>query len=89
MPVFDLDWLPGGLSTTWAGYLRDWDRSMRSANHPETTRYNYVLAATYSPATSASTPTSSALVAQTLARRAAEFPNGRWRARTRVGCAGC
>ena len=24
--------------------LRDWDRSLRAGNHPETTRYNYVLA---------------------------------------------
>lgn len=45
MPAFDLDKLLGGLSTTWAGYLRDWDRGLRSANHPETTRYNYLLAA--------------------------------------------
>jgi integrase/recombinase XerC len=35
-----------GLSITWAGYLRDWDRTLRSANHPDTTRYNYLLAAT-------------------------------------------
>ena len=25
--------------------LRDWDRSLRAGNRPETTRYNYVLAA--------------------------------------------
>jgi hypothetical protein len=25
--------------------LRDWDRSLRAANHPATTRYNYLLAA--------------------------------------------
>src|SRR5205085_10099553 len=25
--------------------LRDWDRSLRSGNYPETTRYNYLLAA--------------------------------------------
>lgn len=25
--------------------LRDWDRTLRSGNHPETTRYNYLLAA--------------------------------------------
>ncbi|WP_256413770.1 tyrosine-type recombinase/integrase [Saccharopolyspora sp. ASAGF58] len=41
----DLERLTGGLSTTWTGYLRDWDRSLRSGNHPETTRYNYMLAA--------------------------------------------
>ncbi|TCO59425.1 tyrosine-type recombinase/integrase [Actinocrispum wychmicini] len=27
------------------GYLRDWDRLLRSANYPETTRHNYLLAA--------------------------------------------
>src|SRR5262249_40404959 len=27
------------------GYLRDWDRTLRSGNYPETTRYNYLLAA--------------------------------------------
>src|SRR5690348_13611813 len=36
--------LTGGLSRTWAGFLRDWDRSLRSGNYPETTRYNYLLA---------------------------------------------
>ncbi|GAA1422545.1 tyrosine-type recombinase/integrase [Catellatospora coxensis] len=34
-----------GLPRTWAGFLQDWDRTMRSRNHPDTTRYNYVLAA--------------------------------------------
>jgi integrase len=33
------------LSTTWSGFLRDWDRSLRAGNDPETTRYNYLLAA--------------------------------------------
>jgi site-specific recombinase XerD len=33
------------LPRLWAGYLQDWDRTMRSRNHPDTTRYNYVLAA--------------------------------------------
>lgn len=32
-------------SESWAVLLRDWDRSLRAGNHPETTRYNYVLAA--------------------------------------------
>jgi integrase/recombinase XerC len=41
----DLQKLAVGLSSTWAGYLRDWDRSLRSGNYPETTRYNYLLAA--------------------------------------------
>ena len=30
---------------SWAVLLRDWDRSLRAGNHPETTRYNYVIAA--------------------------------------------
>ncbi|MET8090801.1 tyrosine-type recombinase/integrase [Micromonospora sp. NPDC005220] len=33
------------MSRTWAGFLRDWDRSLRAGNYPETTRYNYLLAA--------------------------------------------
>ena len=45
MPLLDLQKLSTGLSRTWAGYLRDWDRSLRSGNYPETTRYNYLLAA--------------------------------------------
>ncbi|GAA3357950.1 tyrosine-type recombinase/integrase [Saccharopolyspora gregorii] len=45
MPVLDLGRLTGELSPTWSGYLRDWDRALRSGNHPETTRYNYLLAA--------------------------------------------
>jgi hypothetical protein len=45
MPVFDLSKLTAGLSRPWAGYLRDWDRCLRAANHPQTTRYNYLLAA--------------------------------------------
>lgn len=45
MPLLDLHKLTVGLSRTWAGYLRDWDRSLRSGNYPETTRYNYLLAA--------------------------------------------
>ncbi|MEO3772799.1 hypothetical protein [Micromonospora sp. B9E7] len=37
---------PGdALSAPWAGYLRDWDRTLRAGNYPETTRYNYLLAA--------------------------------------------
>ncbi|GGM83391.1 hypothetical protein GCM10012275_62530 [Longimycelium tulufanense] len=45
MPLLDLDRLTDGLSSVWAGLLRDWDRGLRSANYPETTRYNYLLAA--------------------------------------------
>src|SRR2546421_62713 len=45
MPLLDLQKLTVGLSSTWVGYLRDWDRSLRSGNYPETTRYNYLRAA--------------------------------------------
>ncbi|GAA4260307.1 hypothetical protein [Dactylosporangium darangshiense] len=34
-----------GLARDWSGFLRDWDRSLRAGNYPETTRYNYLLAA--------------------------------------------
>ena len=44
MTQVDLQKLAFGLSRTWAGYLRDWDRSLRSGNYPGTTRYNYLLA---------------------------------------------
>ena len=40
MPSVHLTKLTVGLSRTWTGFLRDWDRSLRAANHPETTRYN-------------------------------------------------
>jgi site-specific recombinase XerD len=46
MALLDLNKLGAGLPATWVGYLRDWDRTLRSAGHPETTRYNYLLAAT-------------------------------------------
>ncbi len=39
------DLLAGVQSQAWVVLLRDWDRSLRAGNHPETTRYNYVLAA--------------------------------------------
>ncbi len=45
MPLLDLNKITLGLSKTWAGYLRDWDRTLRSANRPATTRYNYLLTA--------------------------------------------
>jgi integrase/recombinase XerC len=45
MIEFDLDKVVTGLSATWVGFLRDWDRCLRAANHPATTRYVYVLAA--------------------------------------------
>jgi integrase/recombinase XerC len=46
MPLLKLDRLCDGLEKgDWAGFLRDWDRALRAGNHPETTRYNYLLAA--------------------------------------------
>src|SRR3954453_21359480 len=45
MPLINLNSLCAGLDGgDWAGFLRDWDRTLRAANHPETTRYNYLLA---------------------------------------------
>jgi integrase/recombinase XerC len=35
----------GDLGGGWASFLRDWDRSLRAGNYPDTTRYNYLLAA--------------------------------------------
>jgi site-specific recombinase XerD len=43
--TFDLDAMTTGLPQGWVGFLRDWHRSLRSANHPATTRYNYLQAA--------------------------------------------
>lgn len=45
MPLLDLEKMTAGLPKTWSGFPRDWDRSLRSGNYPETTRYNYLLAA--------------------------------------------
>ncbi|WP_206269360.1 hypothetical protein [Streptomyces antioxidans] len=45
MPLLDLDKITAGFPKTWEGFLRDWDRSLRAGNYPETTRYNYLLAA--------------------------------------------
>lgn len=45
MPLLTIDELTGGLANDWAGFLRDWDRSLRAGNYPENTRYNYLLAA--------------------------------------------
>lgn len=45
MLLLDLDKITAGLSKTWSGFPRDWDRSLRSGNYLETTRYNYLLAA--------------------------------------------
>lgn len=45
MPLLDLNKITVGVSRGWSGFLRDWDRSLRSGNYPEPTRYNYLLAA--------------------------------------------
>ncbi|WP_433077774.1 tyrosine-type recombinase/integrase [Dactylosporangium sp. CA-052675] len=45
MPLLKIDKLTEGLARDWSGFLRDWDRSLRAGNYPETTRYNYLLAA--------------------------------------------
>jgi integrase/recombinase XerC len=37
--------LTAGLAPAWAGFLVDWERTLRSGNYPQTTRYNYLLAA--------------------------------------------
>ena len=42
--MLDLPKVCHGLTPVWFGYLRDWDRTLRSGNYPETTRYNYLLA---------------------------------------------
>jgi site-specific recombinase XerD len=41
----DLAALTAVLAPAWAGFLVDWDRTLRSGNYPQTTRYNYLLAA--------------------------------------------
>jgi integrase/recombinase XerC len=41
----DVAALTAGLAAGWAGFLVDWDRTLRSGNYPRTTRYNYLLAA--------------------------------------------
>jgi integrase/recombinase XerC len=45
MPLLKIETMVDGLSRDWSGFLRDWDRTLRDANRPETTRYNYLLAA--------------------------------------------
>jgi site-specific recombinase XerD len=40
-----LDDVTRGLNAEWGAYLADWDRSLRAGNYPQTTRYNYLLAA--------------------------------------------
>ncbi|AHH98522.1 tyrosine-type recombinase/integrase [Kutzneria albida] len=43
--TINVDTISRDASTTWLSFLRDWDRTLRAGNHPETTRYNYLLAA--------------------------------------------
>ncbi len=38
--------LPRPVDDTWRSYVEEWDRSLRAANRPHTTRYNYELAVT-------------------------------------------
>lgn len=38
--------LPRPARAVWRSYVEEWDRSLRAANRPETTRYNYELAVT-------------------------------------------
>ena len=47
--------LTAALPSVLAGYLRDWDRALRAANHPDTTRYKTCWPASNSRATSLST----------------------------------
>ncbi|MEU8820618.1 tyrosine-type recombinase/integrase [Actinoplanes sp. NPDC048796] len=42
--MLDLRRLCRDLAPVWFDYLRDWDRTLRGGNYPETTRYNYLLA---------------------------------------------
>ncbi|MET3420863.1 site-specific recombinase XerD [Actinoplanes tereljensis] len=42
--VLDLTKVCRGVTPVWFDYIRDWDRSLRAGNYPETTRYNYLLA---------------------------------------------
>ncbi|GAA4718797.1 phage integrase N-terminal SAM-like domain-containing protein [Phytohabitans rumicis] len=45
MSKLDLSKLTVDLSPVWAGFLGDWDRTLRAGNYPATTRCNYLLAA--------------------------------------------
>ncbi|MFI5496561.1 tyrosine-type recombinase/integrase [Actinoplanes sp. NPDC051859] len=42
--MLDLRKVFHGVAAIWSDYGRDWDRTLRSGNYPETTRYNYLLA---------------------------------------------
>jgi integrase len=43
--MIELGRITSDLPSTWAAFLRDWDRSLRAGNYPETNRYSYLLAA--------------------------------------------
>ena len=40
IPLVGLEKMPAGLSKAWSCYVRDWARSLRAGNYPETTRYD-------------------------------------------------
>jgi integrase/recombinase XerC len=42
--ICDIARLTADIDPAWAGFITDWHRTLRAANHPETTRYNYLLA---------------------------------------------
>lgn len=44
MSLLDLRQVCRGVAPLWFDFLRDWDRSLRAGNYPETTRYIYLLA---------------------------------------------
>jgi integrase/recombinase XerC len=41
----DLERLTAGLPKMWTNFLHDWYRTLRAGNYPQTTCYNYILAA--------------------------------------------
>lgn len=43
--VLDLRRICRGVAPLWFDFIRDWDRTLRAGNYPETTRYSYLLAA--------------------------------------------
>lgn len=43
--MLDIRRICRGVAPLWLDYIRDWDRTLRSGNYPETTRYIYLLAA--------------------------------------------
>jgi site-specific recombinase XerD len=43
--LLDLRQICRGVAPLWFDFIRDWDRTLRAGNYPETTRYSYLLAA--------------------------------------------